>query len=156
MIKDKFCFVYVTVENFEQAEVIAELAIKDKLVACANIFPESHSMFEWKGEVKLEKETVKNKYSGLFKSVINDNEVYFSKPFFYINESGIAVKKISTESGALSCGISGSGPSIFALSNNSKTSKVILNNICSHLDKVNIDYDSFISKVNPKGIKILD
>ena len=46
---------------------------------------------------KLEKETVKNKYSGLFKSVINDNEVYFSKPFFYINESGIAVKKISTD-----------------------------------------------------------
>ena len=46
---------------------------------------------------KLEKETVKNKYSGLFKSVINDSEVYFSKPFFYINESGIAVKKISNE-----------------------------------------------------------
>ena len=46
---------------------------------------------------KLEKETVKNKYSGLFKSVINNNEVYFSKPFFYINESGIAVKKISNE-----------------------------------------------------------
>ena len=67
-----------------------------------------------------------------------------------------SIKKISIESGALSCGISGSGPSIFALSNNSKTSKVILNNICSHLDKVNIDYDSFISKVNPKGIKIVD
>ena len=34
MIKDKFCFVYVTVENFEQAELIAELAIKEKLIAC--------------------------------------------------------------------------------------------------------------------------
>ena len=67
-----------------------------------------------------------------------------------------SIKKISTESGALSCGISGSGPSIFALSNNSETSKIILNNICSHLDKVRVDYDSFISKVNPKGIKILD
>ena len=44
---------------------------------------------------KLEKETVKNIYSGLFKSVIN--ELYFSKPFFYINESVIAVKKISNE-----------------------------------------------------------
>ena len=77
MIKDKFCFVYVTVENFEQAELIAELAIKDKLVACANIFPESHSMFEWKGEVKLEKETVLllktlvNKYDLLEKLIIN-------------------------------------------------------------------------------------
>jgi len=46
---------------------------------------------------KLEKEIIKNKYSGLFKSEINNNEVYFSKPFFYINESGIAVKKIASE-----------------------------------------------------------
>ena len=46
---------------------------------------------------KLEKEIIKNKYSGLFKSEINNNEVYFSKPFFYINESGIAVKKIANE-----------------------------------------------------------
>ena len=81
MIKDKFCFVYVTVENFEQAELIAELAIKDKLVACANIFPEAHSMFEWKGEVKLEKETVLllktlvNKYDLLEKLIIK-NHVY--------------------------------------------------------------------------------
>ena len=81
MIKDKFCFVYVTVENFEQAEFIAELAIKDKLIACANIFPESHSMFEWKGEVKLEKETVlllktlDNKYDLLEKLIIK-NHVY--------------------------------------------------------------------------------
>ena len=81
MIKDKFCFVYVTVENFEQAELIAELAIKDKLVACANIFPECHSMFEWKGEVKLEKETVLllktliNKYDLLEKLIIK-NHVY--------------------------------------------------------------------------------
>ena len=58
MTKYDFCFVYVTVENFEQAEFIAELALKDKLIACANIFPETHSMFEWKGEMKLEKETV--------------------------------------------------------------------------------------------------
>jgi uncharacterized protein involved in tolerance to divalent cations len=34
----KYCFVYITVENFKQAEIIAELAIKKKLCACANIF----------------------------------------------------------------------------------------------------------------------
>ena len=45
----------------------------------------------------LEKEKIKNKYSGLFKSIVNYNEVYFSKPFFYINESGIAVKKIADQ-----------------------------------------------------------
>ena len=54
----KFCFIYVTVENFKQAEIIAELAIKNKLCACANIFPEIHSMFEWEGKVNIEKETV--------------------------------------------------------------------------------------------------
>ena len=80
MIKDKFCFVYVTVENFEQADN-CRTCIKDKLSACANIFPESHSMFEWKGEVKLEKETVLllktlvNKYDSLEKLIIK-NHVY--------------------------------------------------------------------------------
>ena len=77
----KFCFIYVTVENFKQAEVIAELAIKNKLCACANIFPEIHSMFEWEGKVNLEKETVlilktiESKFQKLEK-LISENHTY--------------------------------------------------------------------------------
>jgi len=58
-MKDKqFCFVYITVQNFEEAKLIAELAISSKLCACANILPTIHSMFKWKGKINLEKETV--------------------------------------------------------------------------------------------------
>ena len=77
----KFCFIYVTVENFKQAEIIAELAIKNKLCACANIFPEIHSMFEWEGKVNLEKETVlilktiESKFQKLEK-LISENHAY--------------------------------------------------------------------------------
>ena len=77
----KFCFIYVTVENFKQAEIIAELAIKNKLCACANIFPEIHSMFEWEGKVNLEKETVlilktiDSKFQKLEK-LISENHTY--------------------------------------------------------------------------------
>ena len=77
----KFCFIYVTVENFKQAEIIAELAIKNKLCACANIFPKIHSMFEWEGKVNLEKETVlilktiESKFQKLEK-LISENHTY--------------------------------------------------------------------------------
>ena len=77
----KFCFIYVTVENFKQAEIIAELAIKTKLCACANIFPEIHSMFEWEGKVNIEKETVlilktiESKFQKLEK-LISENHTY--------------------------------------------------------------------------------
>ena len=67
-----------------------------------------------------------------------------------------SIKRISIDSGAIASGISGSGPSIFALSNNHDNSINILNNINNHYNKLNIDYDSFISRINPSGIKILD
>ena len=66
------------------------------------------------------------------------------------------IKKISKDSGTIAVGISGSGPSIFSLSNNSSTSNKILDNITSHLEKLNIDYDGFVSKINTTGIKILE
>ena len=46
---------------------------------------------------KNETEKIKNKYSQLNKLIIKDKLIYFSKPFFYINESGIPVKKLLDE-----------------------------------------------------------
>ena len=66
------------------------------------------------------------------------------------------IKKISKDSGAIAVGISGSGPSIFSLSNNTSLSNKILDNITNHYDKLRIDYDGFISKINTAGIKILE
>ena len=66
------------------------------------------------------------------------------------------IKKISKTNGAIAVGISGSGPSIFSLSNKSSTSQKILDNITSHFNNLKIDYDGFISKINSTGIKILE
>ena len=66
------------------------------------------------------------------------------------------IKKKSKNSGAIAVGISGSGPSIFSLSNNTIISKKILETASNHYDKLGIDHDGFISKINPTGIKILE
>ena len=66
-----------------------------------------------------------------------------------------AVKQQSINAGALGCGISGSGPSIFALSKGEETALKVAEAMKSVYDKVGIDYDIHVSKVNSKGIKIL-
>lgn len=66
------------------------------------------------------------------------------------------IKNKSKNSGAIAVGISGSGPSIFSLSNNTIISKKILETASNHYDKQGINYDGFISKINPTGIKILE
>jgi len=65
------------------------------------------------------------------------------------------VKKESLKSGALGCGISGSGPSIFALSKGENTAMKVANTMRLVYDKVGIDYDVHISKINQQGLKIL-
>jgi len=66
------------------------------------------------------------------------------------------VKMISKASGSIAAGISGSGPSIFSLSNNRVTSNNILDKISDHYNSMDIDFDGFISKVNSGGIKIIE
>ena len=66
-----------------------------------------------------------------------------------------AVKQQSLNAGALGCGISGSGPSIFALSKGEATAKKVAEAMKMVYEKVGIDYDIHVSKVNKQGIKIL-
>lgn len=66
-----------------------------------------------------------------------------------------SVKQQSLNAGALGCGISGSGPSIFALSKGEETAKNVANAMKTVYDNVGIDYDIHVSKINKQGIKIL-
>jgi homoserine kinase len=66
-----------------------------------------------------------------------------------------AVKQQSIQAGALGCGISGSGPSIFALSKGEKTAVKVADAMKSVYEKVGIEYDIHVSKINKEGIKIL-
>ena len=66
------------------------------------------------------------------------------------------VKQQSLEAGALGCGISGSGPSIFALCKGESTAIQVADAMRAVYNKVGIEYDIHVSKVNKEGIKILD
>lgn len=65
------------------------------------------------------------------------------------------VKHAALSAGALGCGISGSGPSIFALSKGLKTAQKVtqaMSNVFEHMD---LSYDPYVSEINTKGIQIM-
>ena len=65
-------------------------------------------------------------------------------------------KQVAIEHGSIGCSISGSGPSIFALSDSEATAKNIINGFKKVADKLNIKATVYISKINKQGPKILD
>lgn len=56
-IISKMRIIYLTCKDIDEAKKISRDLIKNKLVACANIFPIT-SMYEWDNEIKDEKEVV--------------------------------------------------------------------------------------------------
>jgi homoserine kinase len=66
------------------------------------------------------------------------------------------VKAVCVKNGALGSGISGSGPSIFALSRGEATAKKVAQGMAEVYEKIQVDFDVHISKVNPTGVRILE
>jgi len=66
------------------------------------------------------------------------------------------LKQSALKSGALGCGISGSGPSVFALCEGEENAQSVAKAMHNVYSTVGIDYDIHISKVNEHGIKIID
>ena len=66
-----------------------------------------------------------------------------------------ALKKISLESAALGCTISGSGPSVFSLCRGSKIAAEIQKAQVAFMKETDIEFETHISKINTRGIKIL-
>lgn len=65
------------------------------------------------------------------------------------------VKSASLNAGALGCGISGSGPSIYALSKCKETAEKVAEAMQNVYNKVGIPYDIHVSTVNTEGIKTI-
>ena len=66
------------------------------------------------------------------------------------------IKQAVIKAGALGCGISGSGPSIFSLSKGLETAnkvKAAMENVYS---KTDIAFEIHVSKINTEGVKIID
>jgi homoserine kinase len=65
------------------------------------------------------------------------------------------VKQAAKEAGALGGGISGSGPSIFALSKGKTISEKVGKAMVETFKSIGIESDVFVSKINAKGPIVL-
>ncbi|HTF80718.1 MAG TPA: homoserine kinase [Cytophagales bacterium] len=65
------------------------------------------------------------------------------------------VKEAAMQAGAIGGGISGSGPSIFALSKGRDTAEKVTAAMKSVFDRINIGSDRYISEVNAEGPKVI-
>lgn len=66
-----------------------------------------------------------------------------------------AVRKTALNSGALGCGISGSGPSIFSLCHGNEHAQNVARAIQNVYSKTNIPFEVYVSGINTTGIKII-
>ncbi len=66
------------------------------------------------------------------------------------------LRELAMESGAIGFGISGSGPSVFALTKDAETAQKITQKLQHHLKNIAINSLAFVSEVNKKGPIILD
>ena len=65
------------------------------------------------------------------------------------------LKKAAHDNGALGSGISGSGPSVFALSKGEETARKVAQAMVKVFDKINIPYEIHVSKINTQGPRII-
>ena len=66
------------------------------------------------------------------------------------------VRNSSLNAGALGCGISGSGPSIFSLSKGKSMADKVADAMRRVYSKTGIEFDVYVSKINTNGVKIID
>lgn len=66
-----------------------------------------------------------------------------------------AVKQAALDAGALGCSISGSGPTIFALSNNKEQAEKISEKMADIFKSLKLDTDIYISRINKAGPRII-
>ena len=65
------------------------------------------------------------------------------------------VKKVCREAGALGGGISGSGPSIFMLSRDSKTSADVETAMAAIYTRIGIEFHTYATTINKQGVKLV-
>ena len=65
------------------------------------------------------------------------------------------IKQTALENGALGSGISGSGPSIFALSKGVATAEKIAKAMSQVYENMNLPYEIHVSRVNDEGMKVI-
>ena len=129
----------IEIKTSEARAILPEnIPLKDAITQWANVGSLIHGLHS-------------NNYQLISKS-LNDAivEPYRSKLIPHFSK----VKLAAIQSGALGCGISGSGPSIFALSKGIETAKEVEKAMKKVYNDTEIEFYTFVSKINTKGIKI--
>ena len=67
-----------------------------------------------------------------------------------------SIRKAAMETGAVGCGISGSGPSIFALCKGEAMAMQVADVICEGFTKIGLFNEAYVSQVNAPGTCIVD
>lgn len=67
-----------------------------------------------------------------------------------------AIKKAAMEAGALGFGISGSGPSVFALCRGENTGRVVADTIREGFSKIGLNNEAYVSLLNAPGTRVLE
>lgn len=66
------------------------------------------------------------------------------------------IKKRSKQAGALGGGISGSGPSIFMLSKDEQTAKLVEKEMKSVYNRLSLDHHTYVTTINMDGVKFIN
>ena len=70
-------------------------------------------------------------------------------PDFYL------MREIAMNTGAISFGISGSGPSVFAFTRDEETARLITQKLQHHLSSIDIGSNAYVSPINDVGPKVI-
>jgi len=130
----------IEIKTSESREILpSEIPLKDAIAQWANVGSLIHALHE-------------SDYSLIHRSLQDIIVEPYRKqliPFFD------DVKSTAMNYGALGCAISGSGPSIFALSRGKDIAKKVEEGFTNVYSVTNIDFATYVSKINTEGIKIL-
>lgn len=117
-----------------------KVALKDAVVQWGNIAGLITGLF-------------KNDYDLISRSM---NDVIIEPTRAILIPEFYEMKQIALDNNALSFGISGSGPSVVAITKGKEVAQQITNKIQDHLSKAGIESYQYVSYVNNEGPKVLD
>jgi len=66
------------------------------------------------------------------------------------------IKLKCKEAGALGGGIAGSGPSVFMMSKEEATAKLVEKIMKEIYEKIGVDYKTYVTKINCEGVKVFE
>ena len=130
-----------------------ELRTADARSVLKKKIPLSKAIEHWGNLAALVSGLYTNDYSLISRSLVDvviEPERSPLIPFF--ND----LKAAALNAGALGSGISGSGPSIYALSRGEETAQKVRQQMEEVFLPMNIDFNTYVSKINAEGIKIIE